>query len=213
MNENRNLQNGIGIQVGQIQSIEIKETAEKGGNRKSKTAEKKRNINNGFVGVFCWNSDPTADPPGTEFFRRKNSDGHEMEKVRLRNNRHMVTCERQLAVGIDGGNDNNGRTRGFPLGRHLNLAGERSGSRIAKGQRGPGCRKARTRARNVETRNNAVHIEFSRARCRFQKVPSHHSAAISKKAGMPCHHSAVISKTADAAQIDSAFVSKNADII
>jgi hypothetical protein len=49
-----------------------------------------------------------ANPPRTELLRRKNSDGHEMEKIRLRNNRHMVTCERQLAVGIDGGNDSNG---------------------------------------------------------------------------------------------------------
>jgi hypothetical protein len=83
MNENRNLQNGIGIQVGQIQAIEIKETAKKGGNRKSKTAEKKRNINNGFVGVLCWNSDPVANPPRTELLRRKNSDGYEMKEVGL----------------------------------------------------------------------------------------------------------------------------------
>ena len=94
--------------MSQIEVIEIKETAEKGRNRKSKAVEEEWNINNRFMGVFCWNSDPTADPPGIEFFRRKNSDGHKMEKVRLRNNRHMVTCERQLAVGIDGGNDNNG---------------------------------------------------------------------------------------------------------
>jgi hypothetical protein len=160
MNENRSLQNGIRIQVGQIQAIKIKETAEKGGNRKSKTAEKKRNINNGFVGVLCWNSDPVANPPRTELLRKKNSDGHEMEKVRLRNNRHMVTCERQLAIGIDGGNDSNGRTRGFPLGRHLNLAGERSGSRIAKGQRGLGCRKARTRAWKAEACDGVVHKGF-----------------------------------------------------
>ena len=89
--------------MGQIQVIEIKKTAEKGGNRKSKTAEKKRNIYNGFVGVFCWNSDPMADPPRTELPRRKNSDGNEMKKVGFRDNRHMVTCERQLTVGIDGG--------------------------------------------------------------------------------------------------------------
>ena len=94
MNENRNLQNGIGIQVGQIQAIEIKETA-----------EKKRNINHGFVGILCWNSDPTANPPRAELLRRKNPDGNEMEKVGFRDNRHMVTCERQLTVGIDGGND------------------------------------------------------------------------------------------------------------
>jgi hypothetical protein len=108
MNKDGDLQNGIGVQMGQIQVIEIKKTAEKGGNRKSKTAEKKRNINNGFVGVLCWNSDPVANPPRTELLRRKNSDGHKMEKVRLINNRHMVTCERQLAIGIDGGNGSNG---------------------------------------------------------------------------------------------------------
>jgi hypothetical protein len=171
--------------MGQIQVIEIKETVEKGRNRKSKAAEEEWNVDNELMSVFCWNSDPTVDSPGTELFQRKNFDGHEMEKVRLRNNRHMVTCERQLAVGIDGGNDSNGRTRGFPLGRHLNLAGERSRSRIAKGQRGPGCRKARTRARSVESCYSAVHMGFSRARCRFQKVPSHHPAVISKT--LVCH--------------------------
>ena len=72
------------------------------------TAEKKRNIYNRFVGVLCWNSNPTTNPPRTKLLRRKNSDRHEMEKIRFRNNRHMVTYERQLAVGIDGGNDSNG---------------------------------------------------------------------------------------------------------
>ena len=108
MNVNGNLQNGIGIQMGQIKTIEIKEAAEKGRNRKSETAEKKRNINHGFVGILCWNSDPVANPPRTELLRRKDPDGHEMEKVRLRNNRHMVTCERQLAVGVDRGNHRSG---------------------------------------------------------------------------------------------------------
>jgi hypothetical protein len=64
----------------------------------------------------------------------------------------------------------------------------------------------------VEARDSAVHMGFSWARCRFQKVPSHHPAVISKKASVPCHHSAVISKTADVAQIDAAVVSKNANI-
>jgi hypothetical protein len=99
--------------MGQIKAIEIKETAEKGTaekgrNRKSETAEKKRNINHEFVGILCWNSDPVANPPRTELLRRKDPDGHEMEKVRLRNNRHMVTCERQLAVGVDRGNHRSG---------------------------------------------------------------------------------------------------------
>jgi hypothetical protein len=80
MNKEGDLQNGIGVQMGQIQVIEIKKTVEKGGNWKSKTAEKKRNINNGFVGVLCWNSDPMANPPRTELLRRKNSNGHEMRR-------------------------------------------------------------------------------------------------------------------------------------
>jgi hypothetical protein len=41
MNKNRNLQNGIGIQMGQIQVIEIKETTEKRRNGKSKAAMRK----------------------------------------------------------------------------------------------------------------------------------------------------------------------------
>jgi hypothetical protein len=108
MNVNGNLQNGIGIQMGQIKAIEIKETAEKGRNRKSETAEKKRNINHRFMGILCWNSDPVTNPPRTELLRRKDPDRHEMEKVRLRNNRHMVTSERQLAVGVDRGNHRSG---------------------------------------------------------------------------------------------------------
>jgi hypothetical protein len=143
MNKNINLHNGIGIQMGQIQVIEIKETAEERRNGKSKAVDEKRNVNDGFVGVFCGNSDPTADPPRTELLRRNNSDGYEMEKVGFRDDRHVVTCERQLTVGIDRRNDCGRRTLGFPLGRHLNLAGEQSGGNIAREQRRPGCRKAK----------------------------------------------------------------------
>jgi hypothetical protein len=143
MNKNENLQNGIGIQMGQIQVIEIKETAEERRNGKSKAADEKRNVNDGFVGVFCRNSDPTADPPRTELLRRKNSDGYEMEKVGFRDDRPVVTCEGQLTVGINRRNDCGRRTLGFPLGRHLNLAGEQSGDNIAREQRRPGCRKAK----------------------------------------------------------------------
>jgi hypothetical protein len=81
--------------------IEIKETTEERRNRKSKAADEKRNIDNRLVGVLCRDSDPTTDPPRTKFLRRKNSDGDKVKKVRIRNNRHVVTCERQLVVGID----------------------------------------------------------------------------------------------------------------
>jgi hypothetical protein len=115
----------------------------------------------------------------------KNSDRNEMKKIRFRDNRHMVTCERQLTVGIDGGNDCDRRTRSFPLGRHLNLASKRSRSNIAGEQRKPGCRKAETTARNVEACDSAVHMGFSRAKRHFQKVPSHHPTVISKT--QACH--------------------------
>jgi hypothetical protein len=104
MNVNRNLKNRIGIQVGQVKAIKIKEVAEKGRNGESETAEKKRSINHGFMGILCRDSDPMTNPPRTKLPRRKNPDGHEVEEIRLGNNRRVVTCERQLAVGVDGGN-------------------------------------------------------------------------------------------------------------
>jgi hypothetical protein len=102
--------------MGQIQAIEIKKTAEKKRNGKSKAMEEKRNVDDGFVSVLCWNSDPTADPPGTELLRRKNPDRYKMEKVRFRDNRHMVTCERQLTVGVDGGMTATNELEVFRLG-------------------------------------------------------------------------------------------------
>jgi hypothetical protein len=104
MNVNGNLQNRIGIQMGQVKAIKIKEAAEKGRNGESETAEKKRNVNHGFMGILCRDSDPMTNPPRTKLPRGKDPDGHEVEKVRLEDNRHMVTCERQLAVGVDGRN-------------------------------------------------------------------------------------------------------------
>jgi hypothetical protein len=110
MNVNGNLQNRIGIQVGQVKAIKIKEAAEKRRNGESEieTAEKKRNVNHGFMGILCRNSDHVANLPRTELSRGKNPDGHEVEEVRLGDNRHMVTYERQLAVGVDGGNHRSG---------------------------------------------------------------------------------------------------------
>jgi hypothetical protein len=104
MNINGNLQNRIGIQMGQVKMIEIKEATEKGRNGKTETAEKKRNVNYGLMGILCRDSDPMTNPPRTHLPRGKDPDGHEVEKVRLGDNRHMVTCERQLIVGVDWGN-------------------------------------------------------------------------------------------------------------
>jgi hypothetical protein len=94
VNKNRNLQNGVGIQMSQIQMVEIKETAKERRNRKSKAADEKRNVNNRLVGVLRRDSNPTTDPPSAKLLWGKNSDRDKMKKVRIGNNRHVITCER-----------------------------------------------------------------------------------------------------------------------
>jgi hypothetical protein len=132
MNENGDLQDRIGIQMGQVKMVEIKEAVEKRRNGKAKAAEKERSINHRLMGILSWDSNPMANPPRAEFPRRKNPDGHEVEKFGLRDDRHVVTCERQLAIGVDWRNHHGRRTRGFPLGRHLDSTGEQSRRRIAE---------------------------------------------------------------------------------
>jgi hypothetical protein len=121
--------------------VKIKEATKERRNRKSKATDKKRNVNNGLVGILYRDSNPTTDPPRAKLLRRKNSDRDKMEKVRLGNNRHMITCEGQLAVGIDGGNNRSGGILTLPLGRHLNPTDELSGSEIKGKQRRSGSRK------------------------------------------------------------------------
>jgi hypothetical protein len=87
--------------MGQVNMVEIKEAAEKGRNGKAEAAKKERGVNNGLMGILGRNSKPMANLLRTEFPRRKNPDIYEVEKFRLRNDRHVVTCERQLAVGVD----------------------------------------------------------------------------------------------------------------
>jgi hypothetical protein len=121
--------------------VKVKETAKEGRNGKSKATDKKRDVNNGLVGIFCRDSNPTTDPPRAKLLWRKNSDRDKMEKIRLGNNRHMITYERQLAVGIDGRNNRSGRILTFLFGRHLSLIGEQSESEIKGKQRRSGGRK------------------------------------------------------------------------
>jgi hypothetical protein len=112
--------------------VEIKEAAKKGRDGKAKAAEKERGVNNGLMGILCRNSKPMANPPRTDFSRRKNPDRYEMEKFSFRNDGHVVTCERQLAVGVDWRNHHSGRARGLPLGCHLDSTSEQSGRRMAE---------------------------------------------------------------------------------
>jgi hypothetical protein len=132
MDENGNLQDRIGIQMGQVKMVEIKEAAKKGRNGKTGAAEKERSVNHGLMGILSRDSDPMANPPRTKLLRGKNPDGHEVEKFGLRDDGHVVTCERQLVVGVDWRNHHGRRTRGLPLGRHLDSTDEQSGRRIAE---------------------------------------------------------------------------------
>jgi hypothetical protein len=156
MNKDRDLHNGIGIQMSQVQIIKVKETAEEGRNGKSKATDKKRNINNGLVGIFYRNSDPTTNPPITKLFRRKNSNIDKVEEIRFRNNRHMVTCERQLAVGVDGRNDHRSRIWVLPLGRHHNLVSRLKGSEIRGNPSNDWRQEGEVRAQNAEACGDVI---------------------------------------------------------
>ena len=81
VNKNGDLQNGIGVQMSQVDVIEIKEAAEKRRDGKAEAAEKKRSVDYRLVGILCWDSSPAANPPRTEFPRRKNPDGYEVEEL------------------------------------------------------------------------------------------------------------------------------------
>jgi hypothetical protein len=166
VNEDGDLQNRVRVQMGQVYVVEIKKASEKGRDGKAKAAEKKRSVNYRFVGILCRDSSPMANSPRTEFPWRKNPDGYEVEEFSLGNDRHVVTCERQLAVGVDWRDHSSGRARGLPLGCHLNSISEQSGG---KRQRGFGSRNARTRARKAKAAKSAALMGYSRARYRFKK--------------------------------------------
>jgi hypothetical protein len=118
--------------MSQVNVVEIKEAAKKGRDGKAKAAEKERGVNNGLMGILYRNSKPMANSPRTEFSRRKNPDRYEVEKFRFRNDGHVVTYERQLAVGVDWRNHHSRRARGLPLGCHLDSTSEQSGRRMAE---------------------------------------------------------------------------------
>jgi hypothetical protein len=77
----------------QVEFVEIKETAEKGGDRKSKTTNKKMNVNDRFIGILCRNGDAATNPPRAELFWNQNPNVNKMKEVGFRNDGHMVTSE------------------------------------------------------------------------------------------------------------------------
>jgi hypothetical protein len=135
MYENGNLQNWVRVQMRQIQLIEIKEVAKKGGYGKSKPANEKWNVNDRFMSVLCRNSDTAIDPPRAELLRKQSPNFNEMKKVEFRDDRHVVTNEWKLATEVDGRDDSSSGALPLPLGGHRDLSGETSRLGISGKQR------------------------------------------------------------------------------
>jgi hypothetical protein len=142
--------------MSQVQIVKVKETAKEGRNGKSKATDKKRDVNNGLMSILYRDSNPTTNPPRAKLLQRKNSDIDKVEKIQLGDNRHMITCERQLAIEIDRRNDRNNRILVLPLGCHRNLVGGLSGSEIKGKQRMLGGKKSEARAQNVEACGDVI---------------------------------------------------------
>jgi hypothetical protein len=58
-----------------------------------------------------------------------------VEKIRFRDDRHMITSERKLDVGVDGRDGRSNNALPLPLGSHCNLLGGTSGLRNLEKQR------------------------------------------------------------------------------
>jgi hypothetical protein len=69
--------------MSQIQFVEIKEAAEKGRDGKSKTTNKKRNVNDRFMSILCRNGDASANSPRAKLFRKQNPNVDKMKEVRF----------------------------------------------------------------------------------------------------------------------------------
>jgi hypothetical protein len=68
----------------------------------------------------------------------------------------MVTCERQLAIGIDGRNDHYSIILVLPLGRHRNLVSGLKGSEIRGKQSNIWRQKGEIRAQNAEACSDVI---------------------------------------------------------
>jgi hypothetical protein len=103
-----------------------------------------------------------ANPPRIKLLRRKNSNIDKAEEIRFRDNRHMVSCEGQLAVRVDGRNDHRSRILVLPLGRHRNLVGGLNGSESRGKQMNVLRQKGEVRAQNAEACGDVILMGFSR---------------------------------------------------
>jgi hypothetical protein len=120
----------------QIQLIEIKQAREKGGDGKSKPTNEKGNVNDRFMRVFCQNNDTMTDPPRAELLWKQNPNLNEMKKIRLINDRHEITSEGKLAIGVDGRDDCSSGALPLPLRGHRDFFRRGERARKFRGSRG-----------------------------------------------------------------------------
>jgi hypothetical protein len=166
MNENGDLQDRIGVQMGQIKMVEIKEAAEKGRNGKAKAAEKERGINNGVSSVGTVNpwqirQEQSSRGGRTPMDTRWRSSGSEMTDM-------WLPAKGNWLLGSIGGITTADELEVFLLGAISILPASRVGG---EWQRGFGSEKARTRAQKAEAAKSATLMGYSRARYRFKKCP------------------------------------------
>jgi hypothetical protein len=177
--------------MGEVDVVEIKKTTEKGRNREAKAAKKKRSVNHGLVGILCRDRSPMADPPRTKFPWRKNTDGHKVEEFGFRDDRHVVTCKRQLAVGIDWRNHHGGGACDLPLGSHLDFTNKQIGGEGREDSEAGMQELGRGKQRRLKVQflwdipgpDTVSKSAQSSPDSHFQKpsMPRGHSAVISKK--------------------------------
>ena len=111
----------------EIQIVKIKKAAEKGRSWKGKPSDEERHEDDSFVSVLCWNGGPAPDSLVTQLLRRQNPCFDKVQEIGLRNNEHMVTGKRKLAIRIFGRNDCSSITLSLPLRSHHGLSSEVGG--------------------------------------------------------------------------------------
>jgi hypothetical protein len=98
------------------------------------------------MSILCRNSDTAANPPRAELFWKQNPNFNEMKKVRFRNNRHVITSEGKLVVGVDGRDERSSGALPLLFWRHRDLSGGTNKLEISGKRRSGSKAKSEVRA-------------------------------------------------------------------
>jgi hypothetical protein len=115
--------------MGEIQRIKIEKAAEERRNWQGQSPDEKWHEDNSLMSILYRDGNSASDSPGAQFFWRKNTNFNKVQKVRLGNNRHVVTSEGEWTVEVDWRDDWNSSTLFSLLGRHRDLSSDAGGYR------------------------------------------------------------------------------------